>query len=395
MNPWQLLGIARDADTQAIKRAYAVKIKQHRPDVDPEMFQKVHQAYKNALAGVRVRQLQQADRESSAQGYAATQAVGIVQSTSNSPQPHPLNNEATLDAYQPTVVLNNAVIEQLVVVDASAVECAEPFEVAPDPVEMVADSGHTAEPDPQVDNELQLQQAAALKARFAMEEEQERQAQAAKQAEQARQERLAKLAEQSQQEQLALQAEQAQRALQEEQLRQETFATLLKQVDELLTNIDGLVVVNKWHFLAKTTLLLDSEFNHTLSVQIYRRIVNYGKKPLSRRLGSRRRRVRKIAQYVPYEVLSFLDQLFNWQGQRAYLQGHVDSAGELYIFNKLDGDDAIDPVEGLRGHATVVRKQLPPKSNPTKFSDSFDLQQIIMFLVSLSFIGQLLRALLE
>ena len=86
--------------------------------------------------------------------YAATQAVGIVQSTSNSPQPHPLNNEATLDAYQPTVVLNNAVIEQLVVVDASAVECAEPFEV-------VADSGHTAEPDPQVDNELQLQQAEA------------------------------------------------------------------------------------------------------------------------------------------------------------------------------------------------------------------------------------------
>lgn len=388
MNPWQLLGIARDADTQAIKRAYAVKIKQHRPDVDPEMFQKVHQAYKNALAGARVRQFQQADREFSAQGYAATQAVGIVQSTSNSPQPHPLNNEATLDAYQPTVVLNNAVIEQLVVVDASAVECAEPFEV-------VADSGHTAEPDPQVDNELQLQQAEALKARFAMEEEQERQAQAAKQAEQAREERLAKLAEQSQQEQLALQAEQAQRALQEEQIRQETFATLLEQVDELLTNIDGLTVVNKWHFLAKTTLLLDSEFNHTLSVQIYRRIVNYGKKPLSRRLGSTRRRVRKIAQYVPYEVLSFLDQLFNWQGQRAYLQGHVDSAGELYIFNKLDGDDATDPVEGLRGHATVVRKELPPKSNPTKFSDSFDLQQIIMFLVSLSFIGQLLRALLE
>ena len=49
--PWSLLGLAGDAATERdIKKAYARLVKQHRPDPDPEVFQRVHEAYKVALA---------------------------------------------------------------------------------------------------------------------------------------------------------------------------------------------------------------------------------------------------------------------------------------------------------------------------------------------------------
>ena len=56
MEAWRILGIARGSDVAAIKRAYALKIKQHRPDSDPVEFQRIHQAYKTLLASVRRQQ---------------------------------------------------------------------------------------------------------------------------------------------------------------------------------------------------------------------------------------------------------------------------------------------------------------------------------------------------
>lgn len=50
MNPWTLLQIDPTDDSRAIKRAYAKLLKQHRPDEDPDGFQRLHQAYKQALA---------------------------------------------------------------------------------------------------------------------------------------------------------------------------------------------------------------------------------------------------------------------------------------------------------------------------------------------------------
>ncbi|WP_237058909.1 RDD family protein [Microbulbifer sediminum] len=49
MNPWQVLDIAPSGDPRAIKRAYAKKLKQTRPDEKPEEFQQLHAAYKQAL----------------------------------------------------------------------------------------------------------------------------------------------------------------------------------------------------------------------------------------------------------------------------------------------------------------------------------------------------------
>lgn len=52
MNCWEVLGIEPDSDKKTIKIAYAKLLKKHRPEEDPEGFQRLHKAYKNALQWV-------------------------------------------------------------------------------------------------------------------------------------------------------------------------------------------------------------------------------------------------------------------------------------------------------------------------------------------------------
>lgn len=47
---WEILELTAEADQKAIKLAYAKKLKQTRPDADPEGFKALHAAYKQALA---------------------------------------------------------------------------------------------------------------------------------------------------------------------------------------------------------------------------------------------------------------------------------------------------------------------------------------------------------
>ena len=49
MTCWNLLGLAPDADSRAIKRQYAALLKKTRPDDDPEGFQRLREAYEAAL----------------------------------------------------------------------------------------------------------------------------------------------------------------------------------------------------------------------------------------------------------------------------------------------------------------------------------------------------------
>jgi hypothetical protein len=50
MDPWQILGVGRDASVAEIRRAYAVLLKQTRPDEDPEAFQRLVSARDIALS---------------------------------------------------------------------------------------------------------------------------------------------------------------------------------------------------------------------------------------------------------------------------------------------------------------------------------------------------------
>jgi hypothetical protein len=49
MSCWEILGLPEDADKRSVKRQYAILLKRHRPDEDPEGFQRLREAYEQAL----------------------------------------------------------------------------------------------------------------------------------------------------------------------------------------------------------------------------------------------------------------------------------------------------------------------------------------------------------
>lgn len=57
------LGLPADADERAVKRAYARLLKTTRPDEDPEGFQRLHEAYQEALSLIREQVLEVADAD--------------------------------------------------------------------------------------------------------------------------------------------------------------------------------------------------------------------------------------------------------------------------------------------------------------------------------------------
>jgi len=56
MSCWSVLGISHEADARTIKRHYAALLKRYRPDEDPEGFQRLREAYEQALNWAKARQ---------------------------------------------------------------------------------------------------------------------------------------------------------------------------------------------------------------------------------------------------------------------------------------------------------------------------------------------------
>lgn len=72
MGIWQILGIAPTSDTRAIKRAYAALLKKTHPEDDPEGFQRLREAYGEALEQAKTLNAQPHADEHSANGSAAS-----------------------------------------------------------------------------------------------------------------------------------------------------------------------------------------------------------------------------------------------------------------------------------------------------------------------------------
>lgn len=56
MSPFRTLGLPADAGAAEIKRAYARLLRTHRPDVDPDGFQRIHEAYQACLQQLQWRE---------------------------------------------------------------------------------------------------------------------------------------------------------------------------------------------------------------------------------------------------------------------------------------------------------------------------------------------------
>jgi hypothetical protein len=63
MGPFRVLGIDEDADERAVRRAYAQRLKVTRPDDDAEAFQRLNEAYREALDRVRWRAVEETPEE--------------------------------------------------------------------------------------------------------------------------------------------------------------------------------------------------------------------------------------------------------------------------------------------------------------------------------------------
>lgn len=86
MNPWTLLGLDADADTRSIKRRYAQLLKQHRPDEDAEAFQRLREAYEQALAHAAAQdQPRDADSEQWQAPESLAQDGPVVAATTEAP----------------------------------------------------------------------------------------------------------------------------------------------------------------------------------------------------------------------------------------------------------------------------------------------------------------------
>ena len=77
MNPFERLGIAKDADEREVKRAYARELKRARPDQDPQAFQALHEAYSHCLDQARLRAQAPAEAETHDDEYDYDDEAGL------------------------------------------------------------------------------------------------------------------------------------------------------------------------------------------------------------------------------------------------------------------------------------------------------------------------------
>lgn len=96
MSPFALLGLATDADERTIKRTYAQRLRQTRPEDDPQGFQQLHAAYLAALEHCR--------RHTSPPNDVPKKVESAVSISSETPQAEHATS-AVASGREPTVVI--------------------------------------------------------------------------------------------------------------------------------------------------------------------------------------------------------------------------------------------------------------------------------------------------
>lgn len=114
MSPFAELGLEANADERAIKRAYAARLRQTRPEDDPQGFQALHAAYQAALASCRQRQAGPVRQVAPAPAALETTTVA----TQSAPTPSPVHAEVH-EARSPVDRLDLGVFVQDAIVHAA------------------------------------------------------------------------------------------------------------------------------------------------------------------------------------------------------------------------------------------------------------------------------------
>lgn len=115
IDPFEFLGLARDADERAIKRAYARRLRDTRPETDPAGFQVLNEAYRCALDWAQQRD----DADTHEDGLPPAMPTAVIAS---------LNDEAPLVAAEaPQAIADGPVAEVAWTIDAAVLDALAPL----------------------------------------------------------------------------------------------------------------------------------------------------------------------------------------------------------------------------------------------------------------------------
>lgn len=287
MPPWDSLQIEPTADARAIKRAYAKQLKQTRPDENPQGFQQLHQAYKQALAWAEQQSSQDAPAAPPEGWHSEPLSPAPQEPVEIRPEPEPEPELVPGPAHTPPPSHDTFVTDPEP--DETLKQASWSVQLAPTPPPPIDDAPAPLDTlgGPVVGTDEQDQ----------------------------------------------------------------TLATLLAQARDLLQQPEGAQQADRWHFLTRTPLILDDAFNHRLGHALFAVLAEQqqsGQPSLS------------------YPVVRYLNGLFNWEGQRRWLNEDFgeDTCDSLFLI--LDdiplNQDAIKAVRG--GQGVFAQKKKPPQVAP-------------------------------
>ena len=124
---------------------------------------------------------------------------------------------------------------------------------------------------------------------------------------------------------------------------------LMEQVIALIDDSQRRDDPKAWQFLFDSPYFLDVEFRRCLSIAVFQSVAKFNLNCWDHDLGS---------QIIPYAVLTYLDELFDWSASEHAIRGVVEEEACDEIYLALDNCGyAGDPMELVRG-AQLQRVEL-------------------------------------